>query len=72
MSEETDQEHHARMVAEFEAAKKRDRFEAAKAAMEGLLSNRGIVDDLGPHTYTWVAERAVEQADALLLALEES
>lgn len=44
----------------------RDYF-AAKA-MEGILSNRGMIDNVTPDSAKWVAREAYQVADAMLAA----
>lgn len=60
------------------AQHKRDRFEAAKAAMQGLLSNPTEADsacreaeDSGESVSSVIAEFAVDLADALLAELSK-
>ena len=49
---------------------KREHF--AAMAMQGILSNQGIIDSITKQTAEWVAEHAVISADALLRALAHS
>ena len=47
------------------------REECAKAAMQGILANRGLIDQLDPASVKWAAKRAILSADALLSAMIE-
>ena len=46
---------------------KREHF--AAMAMQGILANRGMIDQPDRASVKWVAERAIASADALLRAL---
>ena len=45
--------------------------EFAKAAMQGLLSNRGIINTHSEHSSMWVSEHAVMQAKSLIAELKK-
>ena len=49
------------------------RTELAGRAMEGILSNGGLVDTLPSNgdVYRWIAYRAVSQADAVIAELQK-
>ena len=49
---------------------KREHF--AAMAMQGILANRGMVDQLDQAAMKWVADCAILSADALLRALSHS
>ena len=49
---------------------KREHF--AAMAMQGILANRGMVDQLDQASMKWVVEYAILSADALLCALAHS
>lgn len=55
----------------LEAQKERDRFEAAMAAMQGLLANPTFTETQGIDS-RMIAASGVEYADALLYALERT
>lgn len=45
------------------------REEFTKAAMVGILSNRGLIDSLEGKTPQWIGERALRVAEATIAAL---
>lgn len=45
------------------------REKIAAMAMQGILTNRGMVDQLDRASMKWVAEHAIVNADALLAEL---
>lgn len=48
---------------------KRELF--AAMAMQGIVANTSMIDDLNDSAVKWAAKRAVQQADALIEALNE-
>jgi len=53
---------------EFAGLTKREMF--AMTAMQGILSNHGLIDDACKSSLEWVAKRAASAADLLLAELE--
>jgi hypothetical protein len=55
-----------------EIIKKGNKQKFAMAAMKGILSNHGLIDDASTASLEWVAKRAASVADALLAELEKT